>query len=55
MWFEGQDYGCSNCGGPHPLDECRQPDKVFRMANLMANPQQQTQENMRCKITSCGR
>ena len=45
-WSEGQNYGCSNCGGHHPLDECCQPDKVIR-PNSVANPQQQAQENVR--------
>ena len=47
MWSKNQDYVCSNCGGPHPLDESRQPDKVISMPNLVANLQQQAQENMR--------
>ena len=46
-WYEGQNYGCSNCGGPHPSDECRQPDKVISMPNHVANQQQQAQESMK--------
>ena len=43
---KSQDSGYSNGGGPHPLNECRQPDKVISMPNPVANPQQQAQENM---------
>ena len=46
-WSEGQDYGYSNCGGPHPSDECHQPDKIISMPNHVTNSQQQVQENMR--------
>ena len=46
-WFEGQNHGCSNCGGLLPSNKCRQPDKVISMPNPVANPQQQAQENMR--------
>ena len=46
-WSENQDQGCSNCGGPHPLDQCRHPDKILSMPNHVSNPQQQAHENMR--------
>ena len=46
-WSEGQDYGCSNCGGNHPADECRQPDKVIRLPHPVANPHQQARDNLK--------
>ena len=46
-WSEGQNYGYSNCGGDHPSDECRQPDKVIRMVQHVANPCQQARDNIR--------
>ena len=46
-WSEGQSYGCSKCGGNHPSDECRQPDKVISMAYPVANPQEHARDNMR--------
>ena len=38
-WSEEQGYGCSNSGGNHPSDECRQLDKIISMPNLVAIPQ----------------
>ena len=46
-WSEGQNYGCSNCGGDHPSDECRQSNKVIRMPQSVANPYQHASDNMR--------
>ena len=46
-WSEGQGHGCSNCGGIHPSDECRQLDNVIGVNYPVANPQQQARENMR--------
>ena len=46
-WGEGPPPGCSNCGGSHPSDECRQPDKVINVPYPVANPQQVAMDNMR--------
>ena len=46
-WSEGPPLGCSNCGGNHPSDECRQPDKVINVPYPVANPQQVAMDNMR--------
>ena len=51
-WSDGPPAGCSNCGGNHPFDEYRQPDKVINIPYPVANPQQQAIENMRGDGTS---
>ena len=45
-WSEDENYGCSNCEGDHHSDECRQPDKIIRMPQAVANPYQQARDNM---------
>ena len=46
-WSEGQGYGCSNCGGNHSTDKCRQPNKMIRLPHPVAKPYQQTRDNVR--------
>ena len=46
-WSNGQGHGCSNCGGHHPSDECRNPNKVISVNYPVANPQQVARDNMR--------
>jgi hypothetical protein len=46
-WSENQPYRCSNCGGNHPSDHCRQPDKVIPLSGPGGNFEQQARDNMR--------
>ena len=45
-WIENNVH-CGNCGGTHPTERCRRPDKVDPMAPLVGNFRQQAQDNMR--------
>ena len=46
-WIENQGQGCSNCGGPHPSNQCRYPDKINGAQNPPTNTQQPGQDVMR--------
>ena len=43
-WSENQGQGCSNCGGPHPSNQCRHPNKINAMPT---NTQQPAQDGMK--------
>ena len=45
-WVENR-VVCSNCGGNHPSDVCRRPDKVIPLNPPPGNYYQQAQDNMR--------
>jgi hypothetical protein len=45
-WIENN-VQCGNCGGTHPTDKCRRPDRVDPMVPLAGNFRQQAQDNMR--------
>jgi hypothetical protein len=45
-WIENN-IQCGNCGGTHPTNRCRRPDKVDLMVPLVGNFRQQAQDNMR--------
>ena len=46
-WSKNQGQVCTNCGGPHPSNQCRHPDKVNAMPTNTQQPQSERSNELK--------